>query len=493
MISRILVGTVTAGLVIAVAAPSFAQPADPPQTQTSAETAQASNKSKQMKKAQKWARKSKALDARICRSGNYPALKTSVGSGAYLMTQQRWQKFGGTAFAARPNKASRRDQNLVAWRMFKSSGWNNLGCPRADWMRAAYQRAKSTSLGEMLIPGTHDSGSSLIDTDPPCTPQVIAGISAVFAQAAQVNPCGAADEARAQEENLGDQLRGGVRYLDIRVGVPANQVIDSPRPPAPDPLSVPLVLHHNYVSQSLTKGLRQVLKYTAAHPAEQVILDFQHLDLTGNQAIDEYYYQALLDILMEFQAEDSGPTVCEAAWTRDIVGLPDGEVAMGVPVGDMWQSGRSLLVLMPETGMPQDDCYFSRELVIHSPWPNTDVPQASKDANDGYLAERTQRLDGDQCVDASGNDWCVLFVNQLQLTPSAVNYANCVFNKVGDNCSLHALARLVNDKVAGYMTDWTTSGEPTNIEIIDYYEDSDPSVADQMIRLNWQRTGQWPR
>lgn len=447
----------------------------------------------QGKKAQKWARKPKAEDARICRSGNYPGLKTPVGSGAYLMTQKRWKKFGGKKFAAHPNKAARRDQNLVAWRMFKDSGWNNLGCPRADWMRAAYQRAKNTSLGEMLIPGTHDSGSSLINTDPPCAPQVIAGISPVFEQAAQVNPCGAADEAQSQDENLGDQLRGGVRYLDLRVGVPADKVINSPRPPAPDPLSVPLVLHHNYVSQNLTKGLRQILKYAAAHPAEQVILDFQHLDLTGNQAIDEYYYQALLDILMEFQAEDSGPTVCDAAWTRDLIGLPDGEVAMGVPVGEMWREGRSLLVLMPQTGMPQNDCYWSRELVIHSPWPNTDVPQVSKDANDAYLAERAQRLDGDQCVDAAGNDWCVLFVNQLQLTPSPGNYANCVFNNIGDNCSLRALAGLVNNKVADYMTEWTVGGEPTNIQIIDYYEDSDPSVADQMIRLNWQRTGQWPR
>ena len=41
-----------------------------------------------------------------------------------------------------------------------------------------------------------------------------------------------------------------------------------------------------------------------------------------------------------------------------------------------------------------------------------------------------------QCVDADGNHWCGLFVNQQQLTPSNERYANWVFNDIGDECSL---------------------------------------------------------
>lgn len=354
------------------------------------------------------------------------------------------------------------------------------------WMGQIYRHARGTRLTSMLIPGTHDSGADGIRDRTPCRPKVIAGASPVFAAAAQANPCVAAGLARAQDQNLGEQLRGGVRYLDIRVGVPADKVISKPRKPAKDPLSVPLVLQHNFVSHRFTKGLGQVLRFADAHPREQIIFDIQHVDLTGDAAIDAYYLAALDGVLHRLRGTDGGRTACQAAWSKKLVDVPDADLGTKVPIGKAWRIDRNVLILVPDY-MPKSGCFRSREKAIASPWPNTDIPQVSKTANKEYLAERAQRIKSGECVDADGNHWCGLFVNQQQLTPSNERYANCVFNDIGDECSLRALADLVNNDVARWLTRWTRAGQPTNIQIIDYYEHSDPSVVDRLLRLNWNR------
>lgn len=442
---------------------------------------------RQIDKANDWSQQKKAVNARACRSGTDFALVTGIGTGAYQLADSRWTRFGGEQFAGRASQAPRFAQKLVAWRLFKQAGWAPLSCPRADWMAVSHRNAKGTRLNQMLIPGTHDSGAYGIKDSGRCDPQVVAGAGAVFVAAAEQNPCGAAALAKAQDQTLMQQLRGGVRYLDLRVGVPADKIITKARPPAKNPLSVPLVLQHNYASVSLEQGLRQVLRFADRHPDEQVILDFQHVDLVSDDAINDYYYDATRGVLKKYQPSAAVGTVCDSAWTKKTVGA-DARGVGDVRIKTAWKADRNLVVLM-DPAMPSDSCYYDRDKAISSPWPNTDVPATSKQANDEYLAEREERLDGD-CVDADGINWCSLFVNQVQLTPSSGLYANCVFNRIGDTCSLESLAALVNNDVAGYMRTWTNKGKPTNIEIVDYYEQADPSIVDRLIRLNWKRTGQ---
>ncbi len=442
---------------------------------------------RQIDKANDWSERKKAVNARACRSGTNFGLVTEIGTGGYQITDARWAGFGGRQFSARASQAPRFAQKLVAWRMFKKTEWSHLSCPTADWMAVTHQKARGTRLKNMLIPGTHDSGAYDIKDTGRCAPQVVAGAGAVFEAAAEENPCGAAALAKAQDQNLGQQLRGGVRYLDLRLGVPADKIITKPKPAAKNPMSVPLVLQHNYVSVSLKKGLRQILRFAAGHPAEQIILDFQHVDLVSDAAINDYYYEATRGVLKQYQPSAAVGTVCDSAWTKRTVGVKARGVG-DVRIKTAWGADRNLIVLM-DPAMPTDSCYYDRDKAISSPWPNTDVPATSKQANDEYLTERQERLDG-TCTDADGINWCGLFVNQVQLTPSPGVYANCVFNKVGENCSLEALAALVNNDVAGYMSSWTNKGEPTNIEIVDYYEQASPSIVDRLIRLNWSRTGQ---
>lgn len=354
----------------------------------------------------------------------------------------------------------------------------------ADWMADVYDGARTTTLIDMIIPGTHDSGSDAIKDRAPCAIEPIAGISSVFTLAAEQNPCTAAALARAQKQSLAGQLRGGVRYLDIRIGVPASKVIDAPRPPAKNPAKVPLVLHHNYVSVPLASGLRDVARFVANHPKEQVIFDIQHVDLTDNPAINDYYYNALKRVLRSERPANGLAPLCRSAWTRDQVPVKDTRLGTRVTIGKAWKAGRSILLVADPTELSPDNCIRNRDQVLHSPWPNTDIVAVSKQANLSYLQERKRRISSGDCVDEAGANWCGLFVSQLQLTPSTVNYANCVFNKVGDKCSLKALAGEVNNRIPGYLRTWTRQGLPTNMFIMDYYEASDPSAVAAAIALN---------
>lgn len=443
--------------------------------------------SSQKRKAKAWAATAEAKSARVCRSGDNYRLAGALGSGAYLMTDQRWRANGGKDFAKSAARAAKTAQDQVAWRVYRESGWKHLSCPTADWVQAVYSQDRGAVLTDLLIPGTHDSGAGLIRDTPKCDPQVILGANPFYKIGAEQNPCVAAGLAKAQDQNLGPQLKGGVRYLDMRVGLPESQ---KGKAPSKDPLNVPFVLEHGYVSQPLQKGLGQVLKFAAAHPKEQIILDFQHVSLTGDPALDEQYLAALDGVLHQFRPNNSAPTTCEVAWTRKAVPVADKRLGTAVPLRKAWRADRSILVLIEDVELPDTGCARSREAAIHSPWPNTEDPAVSKADNDAYLAERAQRLESGKCTDDEGFYWCGLFVNQLQLSAQPATQAQCVLNNVGDLCSLRALAALVNDKIAGYMRTWTNKGKPTNIEIMDFYEDADPSVVDELITLNWKRSGQ---
>lgn len=438
-------------------------------------------------KADAWAKNPTVKASRVCRSGNNLRFSSAMGSGAYLMSGHRWRANGGRQFANTAAGGPKFAQNLVAWRLAGGSEGDPLPCPTSDWMQAVYSQDKRVVLADMLIPGTHDSGAGEIRDTPPCAPKVIVGANPFYAVAADRNPCVAAALAKAQDQNLGAQLKGGVRYLDMRVGLPASQ---TGKQPAKDPLKVPFVLEHGYVSQPLQQGLGQVLKFAAAHPKEQIILDFQHVTLTGDAVLDSEYRQALDAVLHRFSPKASTPTTCEVAWTRQAIPVNDKRLGTGVPLSRAWRAQRNIVVLIEDIGMPDTGCTRSREAALHSPWPNTEDPAVSKAANAGYLAERSQRLKSGKCTDAQGNYWCGMFVNQLQLSAQVATQANCVFNNEGDLCSLRALARLVNDEIAGYMRAWTSKGKPTNIEIMDFYEDANPSVVDELIALNWKRSGQ---
>ena len=181
--------------------------------------------------------------------------------------------------------------------------------PTPDWMGSLYAERPDTKLSSLVIPGTHDSGAFKIDTSGKCKVVPIAGLSPIQAAVAKSNPCAAGKLSKAQSQNFTGQLNGGIRYLDMRLGVPQPKVLTPKK--IPKKLSnakaakVPIVMQHSYVSIRFTKALDQIVTFAKAHPREQIILDFQHIDLTGKKKVDKYYSSAIDKILRSSRVKPS--------------------------------------------------------------------------------------------------------------------------------------------------------------------------------------------
>ena len=137
-----------------------------------------------------------------------------------------------------------------------------------------------TRLTSMLIPGTHDSGADGIRDRTPRRPKVIAEPRPCSQRPHRPTLCG------GRSGPLRTRTWGAAPGRCALLGHPGrsarrqgHQQTPASRPK--DPLSVPLVLQHNFVSHRFTKGLGQVLR-ADAHPREQIIFDIQHVDLTGD-------------------------------------------------------------------------------------------------------------------------------------------------------------------------------------------------------------------
>lgn len=372
------------------------------------------------------------------------------------------------------------------------------------WMEDVYAEVSSVTLGAMVLPGTHDSGSYGIDVVKPCDIVPAAGTPEVITLLATANPCAAGGMYRAQDENLTEQLEAGIRYLDLRVSVPAADAgpvtkesasLDSASPGSPSPpveaATDDFVLEHEFVSTELTGALDQILQFAATRPREQIILDFQHIDL-ADDADTAAYYAELSSLLTTYAPEGAQP-VCDRAWDADVLGTTPESLATSVTLQDAWDADRNLVVLVPDATLPASPCYYPRSNAILSQWPNTEDPAASLQKNSEQLAERRTRLAATppECSNggtdtSQGDNWCGFFVNQMQLTFQPITFARCITDTT-EECSLFAYSQMVNNTVGPQVETWAAEEDlPVNIVIVDYYNEAVPSYPDTLIEVNRQ-------
>lgn len=356
------------------------------------------------------------------------------------------------------------------------------------WMEAIYANHPDTPLGQVIIPGTHDSGSYGINVNAPCPIVPASGTNVAIDALGASNPCAAAGMYRAQDQNLAAQLQDGIRYLDLRVSVPRTDTVTSAQAASADPAQVPFVLEHEFVSTPLKGALDEVLTFAKAHPKEQVILDFQHIDL-AKDADTTYYYNALQSLLKSYAPAGASP-VCDLSWNADKLQLTPAKLS-GVTLGQAWDAGANLVVLVPNGTLSADSCYYERNSAIMSQWPNTEDPATSVAYNQKELVERQQRLAASpqQCSNEGkdakqGDNWCGFFVSQMQLTFQPATFVGCIEDTKAE-CSLYAYSEKVNNTVANKVQDWRIAQAlPVNIVIVDYFNNSDPSYTRSLIGIN---------
>lgn len=247
----------------------------------------------------------------------------------------------------------------------------------ASWMGSVNPRLQ---VGQLVLPGTHDSGTAGIDGDSRLTPD--AGPEIV--RAAGVAPALVAGWSRTQSVDVAGQLRRGSRYLDLRLC--GGSDVDS------------IYTCHAMAGEKFSDVVRQVREFVSAHQSELVIMDMNHWyptagteqNLMRNSVYQ--YLQAQLGPLLAGR-DRYGPTSMLGALQaarRTVIAASDRPMGYGF----VWTS-----VNTPDIGA----CGDSTDICSY--WPHS-----------ARLEQQTQRLSA--VLDTlRSRPHPYLFVVQTQLTP----------------------------------------------------------------------------
>ena len=134
------------------------------------------------------------------------------------------------------------------------------------WMRKINP---DLQINQLVLPGSHDSGSAGISRNSPAT----ADASPIIADAIAVAPSLVAGWSRSQNVDVAGQLRRGIRYLDLRLcgGTDVDGIHTC----------------HSMAGQKLTDVIAQVKEFATRNPSELVILDFNHWYAQGSSDENE--------------------------------------------------------------------------------------------------------------------------------------------------------------------------------------------------------------
>jgi len=241
--------------------------------------------------------------------------------------------------------------------------------------------------------------------------------------------------SRCQTRTISEQLRDGIRYLDIRVGARGKDLLTC----------------HGMYGVSVHDVIRQVLEFSSESPKEVIILDFNHF-----YGMDDEMHRLLLQLLMKdinsrLWPYASSQISLSELWNNSDIG----------PIIVIYHNAIvSNTVLWPGNIGPISDENCNPESSICSPWPHTHK-----------LKELFPRLEHGlkkhkpECPQK-------LFVTQGILTPSGTTIRNGMlktrFSRKNIHSSLESLAKTVNSEFTGWMEIFCNQCK-VNIVILDFY------------------------
>lgn len=209
----------------------------------------------------------------------------------------------------------------------------------SDWMGNLGTELLNAPINSLAIPGSHDTFSYTVKESNDISPDadaIVKDLVKVFGDSAKkiIHKWSV-----TQSFNVYDQLKLGIRYLDIRI--------------AYLPKMDDLCFVHGLYGDCITEGLQQIDTFLNEHPKEVVLLDFNHFYLMdGNQ------HEILLATLESLFANKLCPVMnCH-------------EVTLEM----LWSKGfQVLLFYNDDIARFQENVWPDR--LILSPWANTCNPK----------------------------------------------------------------------------------------------------------------------
>ncbi|XXQ38016.1 Phosphatidylinositol-specific phospholipase C X domain-containing protein [Plasmodiophora brassicae] len=327
---------------------------------------------------------------------------------------------------------------------------DNLDIAPSSWMHDMRAYVANVPMVDLTIPGSHDAGSFAITDESPVAPdgipymESISRLPLVGHLAKQV----AARWSIAQGRTILEQLRSGIRYLDLRVTVGSHAVPPVARDDS-DPLVKDLFIMHELIGGRIVDAIAQIAQFLDENPHEVVLVDFVRvLD------VDRARLQALYDHLEQTFSHRLAPVV-----------IP----AQRVTLQSLWQTRRQIIVFRDcnETWplMLERPWLWPRNVVLDSPW--ADVPTI------GGLRPRL-----DEFVERrNATKW---FVLQGICTEDSGVIERGLFQSPK---TLRESASIVTPSVLDWMHSWP----PLNIIMVDWAEDS--ALVSRCLSANLNRLG----
>ncbi|PAA63746.1 hypothetical protein BOX15_Mlig019097g1, partial [Macrostomum lignano] len=298
----------------------------------------------------------------------------------------------------------------------------------ANWMSQLPPAVAAMPLCQLALPGSHDSFASSFDLNRSLGPD-----SPELLLALLNNRLGrrlVLRWSKTQSLSLLRQLESGIRYLDLRVALIKGQ----------------FYLLHSLVAISVPDALDEVATFVAAHPAEAVLLDFNHFYSMDSLSDMRAFQQLLISKL----GRRLSPPASEVPSLAQLRSQNQSVLAFQASQFDrselpaLWESG---------TWMP-------------SPWPNTTD-----------IGEMVAALDRTYSM-PHGNHFLVL---QAVLTPDAGFILRHPLSSLRNSLSLPGNRAFVS---------WLRQGKKAlgcqgvNVAITDFVEDSD--FVQAVAGLNFQ-------
>ena len=200
----------------------------------------------------------------------------------------------------------------------------------SHWMEDLASSICTRSLHELALPGSHNCGAYSLTTRSAPRATFFHGAFPYFIRRWSV----------CQDRPVDEQLRAGVRYLDLRTAHLGAQEVRT---------SDELRVVHGLVGVGTLVVLRQVKAFLDKTSLEVVVLDFQHFYQVKSGA----HELLLASILQIFGAEAITPP-CEAR----------------APLSELWAKRRRVLLLWGDAAFAptRPELVLERPPIISSPW-----------------------------------------------------------------------------------------------------------------------------
>lgn len=311
----------------------------------------------------------------------------------------------------------------------------------SNWMA---QISDQRQLNQLIIPGTHDSGTNSITANSAFSTADDDALPSWLQDMMNILPSDMLKKivvnwSKTQPLNITDQLNQGARYLDFRVSNETNG----------------FYLSHTLVGDALQDALQAVHNFVLQHPSEIILIDINHVYNVKNADAEN----ALIQLI---QKNLQGQLISTHYHTTDTLST-------------LRQSGGNIILLMDITQPIVDPTlntfatqYCWPQSNIHSPWPNVQNSAALKSTLDAEMALR----------DKTYENSVHFFVMQAIKTEDTTQVIDGILNPNSNPNDIQRYELPVNNVLPTWATGYETQygNGPVNIVIQDWFDQSNTIV-----------------